>query len=369
MNPDSAKRVGIVGAGQLGRMLALSGYPLGLRFVFLDKSADAPGGQVGEIILGEFGDPEKLRELSERVDVVTFDVENIPVDAVAAGVTRPFRPTVKLLEKAQDRLLEKKLFRSLKIPTPAFAPVNTLDDLRAAVTQIGLPAVLKTRRLGYDGKGQRVLREESDIEPAFETLGNVPLILEGFVDFDREVSIIGVRSVSGEVRFYPLSENTHSDGILRHSVAPYEERTVQGMAERHLERLMNHFDYSGVLTIEFFESAGELIANEIAPRVHNSGHWTIEGAVTSQFENHIRAILDLPLGDTAANGYAAMVNFIGEIPPLESVLEIPGAHYHSYGKEPRPGRKLGHATLTSQSRAELLTRLDHLLRLNVPAAG
>ncbi|MBW3568198.1 MAG: 5-(carboxyamino)imidazole ribonucleotide synthase, partial [Proteobacteria bacterium] len=297
MKTESVKRVGIVGAGQLGRMLALSGYPLGLRFVFLDKSADAPGGQVGDIILGEFGDPEKLRELSERVDVVTFDVENIPVDAVKAGVTRPFRPTVALLEKAQDRLLEKELVRSLDIPTPAFAPVDSLDSLRAAIDTIGLPAVLKTRRLGYDGKGQRVLRKESDAEPAFEALGNVPLILEGFVDFDREVSIIGVRSVSGEVRFYPLSENTHSEGILRHSIAPYEDHALQGMAERHLERLMNSFDYSGVLTIEFFESKGKLIANEIAPRVHNSGHWTIEGSVTSQFENHIRAILDLPLGD------------------------------------------------------------------------
>lgn len=364
MKTESVKRVGIVGAGQLGRMLALSGYPLGLRFVFLDKSADAPGGQVGDIILGEFGDPEKLRELSERVDVVTFDVENIPVDAVRAGVTRPFRPTVALLEKAQDRLLEKELFRSLDIPTPRFAPVDSLESLRAAIDLIGLPAVLKTRRLGYDGKGQRVLRKESDIEPAFKALGNVPLILEDFVDFDCEVSIIGVRSVSGEVRFYPLSENTHSEGILRHSIAPYENRTLQGMAERHLERLMNSFDYSGVLTIEFFESKGKLIANEIAPRVHNSGHWTIEGSVTSQFENHIRAILDLPLGDTAANGHAAMVNFIGVIPPLEAVLDIPGAHYHSYGKEPRPGRKLGHATLTSQSRAELLTRLEHLRGIN-----
>lgn len=364
MNPQFAKRVGIVGAGQLGRMLALAGYPLGLRFVFLDKSADAPGGQVGDIILGEFGDAEKLRELSERVDVVTFDVENVPVDAVREGVTKPFRPTVELLEKAQDRLLEKELFRSLDIPTPAFAAVESLDDLRAAAERIGLPAVLKTRRLGYDGKGQRVIRSEADFEPALEAIGGVPLILESFVAFDREVSIIGVRNVSGEVRFYPLSENTHREGILRHSIAPYEDHGLQGLAERHLERLLNAFDYAGVLTIEFFESGGKLIANEIAPRVHNSGHWTIEGAVTSQFENHVRAILDLPLGDTAANGYAAMVNFIGSMPPLEAVLEIPGAHYHSYGKSPRPGRKLGHATLTSQSRAELLTRLEHLLQLD-----
>lgn len=363
MNPESAKRVGIVGAGQLGRMLALAGYPLGLRFVFLDMSADAPGGQVGEIILGEFGDAKKLRALSERVDVVTFDVENVPVDAVRAGVTKPFRPTVELLEKAQDRLQEKELFRSLGIPTPAFAKVDSLEELRNAIAGIGYPAVLKTRRLGYDGKGQRVLRSQGDLASAFAAIGNVPLILEAFVKFEREVSIIGVRRVSGDVRFYSLSENTHRDGILRYSVAPYDDSSLQAMAERHLEKLLTAFDYAGVLTIEFFVANGELIANEIAPRVHNSGHWTIEGAVTSQFENHIRAILDLPLGDTAANGYAAMLNFIGEIPPLEDVLAIPGAHYHGYGKEPRPGRKLGHATLTSPNRAELMNRLERLLQL------
>lgn len=365
MTDQAPRRVGIVGAGQLGRMLALSGYPLGLRFVFLDKSADAPGGQVGDIILGEFDDAEKLRELAACVDVVTFDVENVPVAAVKAGVDKPFRPTVEILEKAQDRLHEKDLFRSLDIPTPPFAAVDSLDDLRAAVERIGLPAVLKTRRLGYDGKGQRILRAPEDLSPAFEALGNVPLILEGFVNFDREVSIIGVRSVGGEVRFYPLSENTHRDGILRYSVAPFENPALQSLAEQHLEKLLEKFDYAGVLTIEFFEADGKLIANEIAPRVHNSGHWTIEGAVTSQFENHIRAILDLPLGNTSPVGHAAMVNFIGKMPAVDDVLRIPGAHYHDYGKSPRPGRKLGHATLTSKNRQELLTRLDSLLKLNV----
>ncbi|MDX1444078.1 MAG: 5-(carboxyamino)imidazole ribonucleotide synthase [Gammaproteobacteria bacterium] len=364
MSNSIPKRVGIVGAGQLGRMLALSGYPMGLQFTFLDKVDDAPGGQIGDIILGEFGDARKLAELSERVDVVTFDVENVPVDAVREGVNKPFRPPVSLLEKAQDRLLEKELFRSLDIPTPHFAPVETVEELREAVQRIGLPAVLKTRRLGYDGKGQYLLKEEADIEKAIDAIGGVPLILEGFVDFEREVSLIAVRNVSGEMRFYPLSENTHRDGILRWSVAPFENHALQGLAERHLEKLLEEFDYAGVMTVEFFESGGRLIANEIAPRVHNSGHWTIEGAVTSQFENHIRAILDLPLGDTNANGYAAMVNFIGEMPSLEDVLDIPGAHYHDYGKDPRPGRKLGHATLTSPSRQEVETRLAHLLELN-----
>lgn len=363
MTASVPKRIGIVGAGQLGRMLALAGYPLGFRFVFLDKSKDAPGGQVGDIILGEFNDPEKLRALSELVDVVTFDVENVAATAVLAGVNKPFLPPVGILEQAQDRLLEKELFRSLDIPTPPFAAIETLDELRAAVAEIGLPAVLKTRRMGYDGKGQYVLRNEADLPAAMDALGGVPLILEGFIDFDREVSLIGVRSVSGEIRFYPLSENIHKDGILRHTIAPFRQESLQSLAERHLAALLQKFDYAGVLTIEFFVSGDTLIANEIAPRVHNSGHWTIEAAVTSQFENHVRAILDLPLGDTAAVGHAAMVNFIGSMPDVADVLEIEGAHHHDYGKDARPGRKLGHATLTSLDRELLLQRLDRLLAL------
>lgn len=351
------RKIGIIGAGQLGRMLALSGYPLGLRFVFVDKSEEAPGGQVGDIILGEFSDPAALRKLSDAADVITYDVENVPGDAVREAVDKPFWPPVTALEKGQDRLLEKTMFREQGIPTPPFQAVDTLDELKAAAADIGLPAVLKTRRLGYDGKGQRLLKTETDIETAFEAIGGVPLILEGFVDFEREVSIIGVRSTNGEVRCYPLSENTHRDGILRYSIAPYNDAKLQEKAEAHVTRLLEHFEYAGVLTIEFFVKDGELMANEIAPRVHNSGHWTIEGAVTSQFENHVRAILGLPLGDTAARGPSAMINFIGEMPALEDVLKIPGAHYHSYGKDPRPGRKLGHATLTRDTREELLEAL------------
>lgn len=358
------RKIGIIGAGQLGRMLALAGYPLGLRFVFLDKSEEAPGGQVGEILLGAFDDPDMLRRLAGRVDSLTFDVENVPAE-VLREITRdiPFNPPIEALATAQDRLYEKKLFGKLGLDTPPFAPVDTLDELRQAVEQIGLPAVLKTRRLGYDGKGQRVLREPGDIEPAFEAIGGVPLILEGFVDFEREVSIIGVRSTTGEEAFYPVSENTHRDGILRHSIAPGADAGLQEHAEELARRMLRHFDYAGILTIELFVKDGRLIANEIAPRVHNSGHWTIEGAVTSQFENHIRAILGLPLGNTAARGHAAMVNFIGTMPGLAEVLAIPGAHYHDYGKSPRPGRKLGHATLTGTDREEVLQKLDRLLGL------
>ncbi|HWP94651.1 MAG TPA: 5-(carboxyamino)imidazole ribonucleotide synthase [Gammaproteobacteria bacterium] len=358
-------RIGIIGAGQLGRMLALAGYPLGLRFVFLDKSEDAPGGQVGDIILGEFSDPAKLAELAARVDVVTFDVENVPAEAVRRGLgdRTPFWPPVTALAAAQDRLHEKDTFRRSGIPTPDYRAVDSMLDLERAVQEIGYPAVLKTRRMGYDGKGQRVIRSPADLGAAFNAIGGVPLILESFVPFEREVSIIGVRSTRGETRCYPLAENEHRDGILRVSFAPCEDSALQALAEDYLQRLFEAFDYAGVLTIEFFVHGGRLLANEMAPRVHNSGHWTIEGAATSQFENHVRAILGLPLGDTRPLGYAAMVNFIGSLPPLAAVLGIAGAHYHSYGKEPRPGRKLGHCTLLADDRRELAQRVAALQAL------
>ncbi len=359
-------KIGIIGAGQLGRMLALAGYPLGLRFVFLDQSADAPGAQVGRIIPGAFDDAEKLAELAKEVDVVTFDVENVPVSAVEPiAAHKPFLPPVKALGASQDRLHEKTLFRQLKIPTPPFMAVDSIEDLRAAVAQIGLPGVLKTRRLGYDGRGQFYLRKPADIEAAWQTLGTVPLIYEGFVNFTREVSIIGVRSTRGETLFYPLSANTHSEGILRYSVAPYRSAGLQKQAETYMRKLLKHLDYAGVLTIEFFVQGGKLIANEMAPRVHNSGHWTIEGAQTSQFENHVRAILGLPLGSTRPNGHSAMMNFIGTIPELGNILRVSGVHFHSYGKEPRPNRKLGHCTINAPSPAARDKALRQLLRLKM----
>jgi 5-(carboxyamino)imidazole ribonucleotide synthase len=359
-------KIGIIGAGQLGRMLALAGYPLGLRFVFLDQSADAPGAQVGRIISGAFDDSDKLAELAKEVDVVTFDVENVPVSAVEPiAAQKPFLPPVKALGASQDRLHEKTLFRQLKIPTPPFMAVDSIEDLHAAVAQIGLPGVLKTRRLGYDGRGQFYLRKPADVETAWQTLGTVPLIYEGFVNFTREVSIIGVRSTRGETLFYPLSANTHSEGILRYSVAPYRSAALQKQAETYMRKLLKHLDYAGVLTIEFFVQGGKLIANEMAPRVHNSGHWTIEGAQTSQFENHVRAILGLPLGSTLPNGHSAMMNFIGSIPELGNILRVSGVHFHSYGKEPRPNRKLGHCTVNAPSPAARDRALRQLLRLKM----
>jgi 5-(carboxyamino)imidazole ribonucleotide synthase len=358
-------KVGIIGAGQLGRMLALAGYPLGLRFVFLDASSDAPGGQVGEIIEGRFDDPQALRSLAERADVVTFDVENVPVEAVAEiARLRPFRPSVEALGAAQDRLEEKELLARLGVPVAPFCAVGSAGELDTALAEIGRPAVLKTRRLGYDGRGQRFIREAGDAADAWQALGAVPMVLEGFVPFEREVSLIGVRSVSGRTAFYPLAENVHGDGILRFSRAPYEDEPLQSRAEAHMARLMEHLDYAGVLTIEFFVHDGELLANEMAPRVHNSGHWTIEGAVTSQFENHLRGILDLPLGSTRPTGYSGMVNFLGHLPRLEDVLSIPTAHFHGYGKSPRPQRKLGHCTVVCESSADRDQALNRLVALS-----
>ncbi|MBT8132455.1 MAG: 5-(carboxyamino)imidazole ribonucleotide synthase, partial [Gammaproteobacteria bacterium] len=297
-------KIGIIGAGQLGRMLALAGYPLGSRFRFLDHSNDAPGAQVGEIVLGSFDDPAKLAELADSVDLMTFDVENVPATLlhdIAKSVS--FLPPVPALETAQDRLNEKRLFAELEIPTPRWCPIDSLTYLEKAVETTGLPAIVKTRRLGYDGRGQAVIREAADLGRAWDRFEGVSLILEQFVAYERELSIIGARSTQGEAVCYPLTENVHRDGILRYSKAPYQHKALQELAEQYLHRMFDRFSYAGVLTIEFFVVDDELLANEIAPRVHNSGHWTIEGAATSQFENHIRAIRGLPLGDPGPTGH------------------------------------------------------------------
>jgi len=356
-------KIGIIGAGQLGQMLALAGFPLALQFRFLDSSPASPGARVAPIVVGAFDDIEALRKLAGEVDVVTYEFENVPVAALhEMAAMRPCFPPVDALRVSQDRILEKELFSRLGIPTPPYRAVDTLADLEAGVAALGLPCVLKTRRLGYDGRGQRVLKKRSDVGPAWEALGSVPLILEGFVKFDREVSIVGARSTRGETRPYPIVTNTHSDGILRVTVAPTRDARLQRAAEGHLRRVLDHFTYAGVLTIEFFVAGGRLIANEMAPRVHNSGHWTIEGAVTSQFENHLRAILGLPLGDTSPVGHAAMVNYIGTMPDRDRILALPGAHHHDYGKAPRANRKLGHCTVVAPTAAQRDAVLRQLLR-------
>ncbi|MEJ1965819.1 MAG: 5-(carboxyamino)imidazole ribonucleotide synthase [Gammaproteobacteria bacterium] len=354
--------VGIVGAGQLGRMLALAGYPLGLDFLFLDPSKGAPAGQVAPQIVGEFTSADLLGKLSRDTEVLTFDWENISVDALRELPKGTLIcPPVAALSAAQDRVKEKQLFERLNIPTTRWRNVESQAQLEKAIAEIGLPGVLKTRRLGYDGKGQSVLRKPADIAGAWAALGQVPLLYEELVPFDFEVSIIGARSRSGEIAIYPLNGNVHAGGILRLTRAPHGSPALQRSAARYLRRALTHFRYTGILTIEFFVRRGKLIANEMAPRVHNSGHWTIEGAQTSQFENHLRAILDLPLGSTAALGHSAMLNLIGEMPSKADLLGMEGVHLHDYGKSPRPGRKLGHLTLVERTAAARDRRARRLL--------
>ncbi|HEX4151519.1 MAG TPA: 5-(carboxyamino)imidazole ribonucleotide synthase [Steroidobacteraceae bacterium] len=339
-------RVGIVGAGQLGRMMALAGYPLGIRCSFLDRSSDAPAAQVAPILTGALEDPGLLRELASKSDVLTFDWENISSQALAPleSLTE-VRPPRAALEVSQDRLHEKALFKRLRIPVAEHAPVDSLEDLARAARKLGVPGVLKTRRMGYDGKGQFVIRCREDLGAAWESIGAPALIYEKFQSFSREISIVAARSASGEFVYYPLSANTHGGGILRYGLAPYANRALERTARIYMKRVLTALGYTGVLAIEFFVVGGRLIANEMAPRVHNSGHWTIEGCVTSQFENHLRAICGLPLGSTRPLGHTAMINFLGQMPDRERLLAIEGLAFHDYGKEPRPGRKLGHCTI------------------------
>ena len=357
-------RVGVLGAGQLGRMLGLSGRALGLNFTFLDPNPSSPAGAVGDLITADYEEPMALGALA-GLDVVTFEFENVPVAAIKALESRcRVSPGSRALEVAQDRWNEKTCFRSLGIGTPPFEAVSSLAELEAALSRVGLPAVLKTRRFGYDGKGQAVLETMGDAHAAFAELGSLPLIVEGFVSFQRELSIIAARSATGEVACYPLVENHHAGGILRKTIAPAPNVTdaLQQAARRHVEKLLAHLDYVGVLALELFEVDGELIANEIAPRVHNSGHFSIEGARTSQFENHLRAILGLPLGSTEVPEPCAMLNVIGAAPDPKKVLAVPDAHYHWYGKEPRPGRKVGHITVRAPDASTLEQRVNELSR-------
>jgi 5-(carboxyamino)imidazole ribonucleotide synthase len=355
--------IGILGGGQLGYMLALAGYPLGLHFRFLDPSPEAPVGRIAQRVTAEYTDHAALEKFSSGLELVTYEFENVPVEAAKFLAERvPVYPPPAALEAAQDRLTEKNLFQKLGIPTTEFLPVSKPSEFDAVVKKLGLPAVLKTSRMGYDGKGQWILRTAEDVAKAKSELPNLQLILERFVPFTRELSVLAVRSRGGETVFYPLVENHHRGGILRLSLAPAPslEPPLQRAAEDVARRVLESMKYVGVLAIEFFEHEGRLLANEMAPRVHNSGHWTIEGAITSQFENHLRAVLDLPLGSTAATGYSAMVNLIGDLPEPAEVLSVPDAHLHLYGKSSRPGRKLGHVTLRAASPERLSLRLSEL---------
>jgi 5-(carboxyamino)imidazole ribonucleotide synthase len=362
--------IGILGGGQLGYMLALAGYPLGLHFRFFDPSPEAPVGRIASRVTADFRDEAALEKFANGLELVTYEFENVPVEAVRFLAERaPVLPSAKALEVAQDRISEKTLFQELGIPTTEFVSVSGADALDAAVKKIGLPAILKTSRMGYDGKGQwhlrtteDVARAKAELPTAQVTANGIPYILEKFVPFTRELSVIAVRARTGETAVYPLVENHHRGGILRLSLAPapHLDPAIQRSAEQAARAVFDELEYVGVLAIEFFEQAGKLLANEMAPRVHNSGHWTIEGALTSQFENHLRAVVGLPLGSTLAIGCSAMLNLIGETPEAAEVLAVRDAHLHLYGKSPRAGRKLGHVTLRASSAEQLASRLSEL---------
>ncbi|MEJ2179657.1 MAG: 5-(carboxyamino)imidazole ribonucleotide synthase [Gammaproteobacteria bacterium] len=353
-------RIGVLGGGQLGRMLGLAGSPLGLEFVFYDHNPQACAGQVGKLVVGEFDDKAQLRAFAHQVDLVTVEFENIPLAAleyIAQFV--PVYPGPLAVGAAQDRLDEKQLFESLGIPTPEFYAVEDAESLTGIARSHGDTLIVKSRRFGYDGKGQLLLDSPELAIKAWTALGGVPLIAEQRMQFKREVSIVAARNRSGDVCFYPLTENVHEQGILRRSQISLHDQ-LQSKAEEHAKRVMKELNYVGVLAFEFFDCDGRLVANEIAPRVHNSGHWTIEGAATSQFENHLRAILDWPLGDTGVRARCVMYNIIGDKPDIKMLLKVPDTHVHLYGKTPRPGRKIGHVTLWGSTEENALAVEDIL---------
>lgn len=369
-------KIGIIGGGQLAQMLALAGHPLGLKTVCLEPTNDCPASLVTEVMVGSYDDVNKLQQLADRVDVLTYEFENISAAALAhihnmhtADTQRnrgiALYPPAPALAISQDRLQEKKFFEQLHIPTTHYAAVNSLEELQQAISRIGIPAVLKTRRLGYDGKGQYIIDHAEDVETAWQTLQNQPLLLENKIPFEREVSCIGVRNSQGEIVFYPLTENQHRQGILRMSTVITDHSPMEDLARQYVGKILQELNYVGVLAVEFFQRGDQLIANEMAPRVHNSGHWTIEGAEISQFENHLRAVCGLPLGSTTPRKHVAMFNIIGDIPSVEALLNIPHAHCHFYGKAPRPGRKLGHVTVCSDDSktfGDTLQKLSALLK-------
>lgn len=370
-------KVAVLGGGQLGRMLALEGIPLGHRFTFLEPSPDPPAGALGEVIAAAYDDPGALARIAGEADVVTFEFENVPAASAAYLAERlPVLPPPAALAASQDRLAEKQMFQRLGIATSPFHRLDTAADVDAALAVTGLPAVVKTRRFGYDGKGQVMAASAAEAAGALDTLGP-GLIAERFVRFERELSIIAARRPDGDRVSYPLTENHHRDGILRASYAPAAgvAPALQAAAEELAARIMEEVGYVGVLAVELFETGGRLLANEVAPRVHNSGHWTLDGAGASQFENHIRAITGLPLAPPRVTGPSAMLNIIGEPPDPAAVAGIPGAHLHLYDKRARPGRKLGHVNVTLPDRAAVRRSAERVWSLlpaepsGLPTAG
>lgn len=361
-------RIGVLGGGQLGRMLGLAGIPLGLNFRFFDSSPVAPAVAAGELICGSYDDPAAVATFAAGCDVITYEFENVPVHALDRLQTAaPVRPGRRALEVSQDRVHEKTFFAEAGVEAGDWRKAESLEELKAAVSELG-ECIVKTRRMGYDGKGQVRISNAVDCDKAWAMSSSGGLIVEKLVPFNRELSQVAVRGVDGEIRFWPLVQNVHQAGILHTTTAPAAnvDRVTQARAEAMLTSIMERLDYVGVLTVEFFDVDGRLLANEMAPRVHNSGHWTIEGSVTSQFENHVRAIAGLPLGSAEARFASVMINCIGSMPPAKAVLQHDGVHLHDYDKSAREGRKVGHITIcdepaTGEPLAEKVTYLEKLV--------
>jgi 5-(carboxyamino)imidazole ribonucleotide synthase len=327
-------------------MLALAGRPLGISCEFLAEEPTLTCEDLGKLTLFSKDRETSVIEFAERVDVITFESENIDPLLLRGVPSHKIAPALKALATARDRLNEKEICKKLGIQTAPYFSVSTPSELIDGINEVGFPCILKTRTMGYDGKGQWRLNSFEDAHAASQALDwlSMRYILEGVVPFQREVSIIGVRDRNGMTETYRLTENKHKAGILRKSQVRIEDEQ-QGPAEEIFAKIAGELAYVGVLAIELFESDSKLIANEIAPRVHNSGHWTIEGATTSQFENHLRAICGMPLGSCASRGASTMLNIIGNPLDQDYVLGLRGAHLHDYRKSPRPGRKLGHVTV------------------------
>ncbi|RWO31666.1 MAG: 5-(carboxyamino)imidazole ribonucleotide synthase [Mesorhizobium sp.] len=358
MSLAAGSTIGIIGGGQLGRMLAMAAARLGYRTVVLEPQPDCPAAQVANRqITAAYDDTAALAELAAVSAVVTYEFENVPVMAASAlAVTVPVYPPARALEVAQDRVAEKKFLNGIGIPTADFCPVDNDDELTAALKKFDGSGILKTRRMGYDGKGQRVFRnmETGGFAGTCEAMGNVPLVLESFVAFEREISVIAARGMDGSLAAYDPAENIHRSGILHSSTLPARigSETVAA-AQTAAAEILAALDYVGVIGIEFFVLAdGALLANEIAPRVHNSGHWTEAACLVSQFEQHIRAVAGLPLGNPGRHFDCVMENLIGDdILRVPALLVEPDLMLHLYGKaEARPGRKMGHFTRMSRHR-------------------
>lgn len=363
-------RIGIIGGGQLGQMLGYAGRELGFDCVFIDPAATPPASDAGKIISAAFDDVDAITALAETVDVLTYEFENVPVAALEPAAAKcPVYPPLDALSAAQDRLSEKRLFESLDIPLPGWHQVDTRKDLDDAAAKLGLPVVLKTRRLGYDGKGQFVIKSENDIATAWDALGGSELIAEEWVAFDYEVSQIATRGVDDDIEFFPLTHNQHAGGILRYSRAPVVVPALGEAARDAVRKLMESLDYVGTVALELFVRDGGLLANEFAPRVHNSGHWTIEGAETSQFANHLLAVAGHKPRPAPPVAHAGMLNLIGTIPASAREVVNEGTVLHDYGKSPREGRKLGHITITAntpESRDAELIRVGETVTGSTP---